>query len=103
MSARPPGSAKRGGINLIHAIKMATLNSARSFHMDDRLGSLMPGRYADIVLTDSLSSINPRFVFKGGDPPCVAVSVERRAKCAAHLFGEHRRGQPMCAFLSPDQ
>lgn len=55
------------GINPIHAIKMATLNTARSFHMDDRLGSLTPGRFADIVLTDSLSNINPRFVFKGGE------------------------------------
>lgn len=55
------------GINPIKAIKMATLNTARSFHMDDRIGSLTPGRFADIVLTDSLSKINPLYVFKDGE------------------------------------
>lgn len=54
------------GINPIQAIKMATLYTARAFRMDNQLGSLTPGRFADIVLTDSLSKINPRFVFKDG-------------------------------------
>lgn len=54
------------GIDPIKAIKMATLNTARSFHMDDRLGSLTPGKFADIVLTDSLSRIKPLYVFKDG-------------------------------------
>nr|WP_179956204.1 amidohydrolase family protein [Pannonibacter sp. XCT-53] len=55
------------GINPIHAIKMATYNTARSFHMEDQIGSLTPGKFADIVLTDSLSRINPRYVFKDGE------------------------------------
>ncbi|MGH3584884.1 MAG: adenine deaminase C-terminal domain-containing protein [Pseudonocardia sp.] len=55
------------GINPIQAIKMGTLYAARSFRMDDDFGSLAPGRFADIVLTDSLSKINPRYVFKGGE------------------------------------
>jgi len=55
------------GINPIHAIKMASFNTARSFHMDNKLGSLAPGRFADIVLTDSLSKINPIYVFKDGE------------------------------------
>ncbi|MFF2554441.1 adenine deaminase C-terminal domain-containing protein [Nocardia sp. NPDC058058] len=54
------------GMPPIQAIKMGTLYTARSFHRDRDLGSLSPGRFADIVLTDSLSKINPRFVFKGG-------------------------------------
>jgi len=54
------------GIPPIKAIKMGTLYAARSFHKDRDLGSLSPGRFADIVLTDSLSTINPRYVFKGG-------------------------------------
>ncbi|MFB7718807.1 adenine deaminase C-terminal domain-containing protein [Nocardia sp. NPDC056100] len=54
------------GMAPIQAIKMGTLYTARSFHRDRDLGSLSPGRFADIVLTDSLSKINPRFVFKGG-------------------------------------
>lgn len=55
------------GLNPIKAIKMGTYYAAQSFHMDDQFGSLAPGRYADIVLTDSLSKINPRYVFKGGE------------------------------------
>ncbi|MEU4598924.1 adenine deaminase C-terminal domain-containing protein [Nocardia sp. NPDC023988] len=54
------------GMPPIQAIKMGTLYAARSFHKDRDLGSLSPGRFADIVLTDSLSRINPRYVFKGG-------------------------------------
>ncbi|MGW0247265.1 adenine deaminase C-terminal domain-containing protein [Nocardia goodfellowii] len=55
------------GMPPIQAIKMGTLYAARSFHKDRDLGSLSPGRFADIVLTDSLSRINPRYVFKGGE------------------------------------
>lgn len=55
------------GMSPIKAIRMATYNTARSFHMEDRIGSLTPGRFADIVLTDSLSRINPRYVFKDGE------------------------------------
>ncbi|MEU8324076.1 adenine deaminase C-terminal domain-containing protein [Nonomuraea sp. NPDC048881] len=55
------------GLNPIQAIKMGTLYSARSFGMDHDFGSLAPGRFADIVLTDSLSKINPLYVFKGGE------------------------------------
>jgi imidazolonepropionase-like amidohydrolase len=31
-------------------LKACTLNPARSFGLDDRLGSLAPGKHADIVL-----------------------------------------------------
>ncbi|MGY0498509.1 adenine deaminase C-terminal domain-containing protein [Nocardia sp. FBN12] len=62
------------GMAPIQAIKMGTLYAARSFHKDRDLGSLSPGRFADIVLTDSLSKINPRYVFKGGK----LVAADRR-------------------------
>lgn len=55
------------GINPIKAIKMASYNTAKSFNMDHEIGSLTPGRYADIVLTDSLSNIKPLYVFKDGE------------------------------------
>ena len=54
------------GIPPIKAIKMASYNTAKYFRMDDQFGSLTPGRYADIVLTDSLSVIHPKYVFKSG-------------------------------------
>lgn len=55
------------GLDPIKAIKMASLNAARYYHMDDQIGSLTPGRFADIVLTDSLSNIHPLYVFKDGE------------------------------------
>ncbi len=55
------------GLSAIQAIKMVTLNPARYFRMDHLFGSLAPGRYADIVLTDSLSKVKPCYVFKGGE------------------------------------
>ena len=55
------------GLDPIKAIKMASYNTAKHFKMEDRLGSLTPGRYADIVLVDNLRSFTPKFVFKGGE------------------------------------
>lgn len=54
------------GVSPIEAIKMASYNVARSFKMDDKLGSLTPGRFADIVLIRRLDKIEPAYVFKGG-------------------------------------
>lgn len=55
------------GLSPIKAIKMASYNAARYYHMDDKIGSLTPGRFADVVLTDSLSQIHPLYVFKDGE------------------------------------
>jgi len=89
------------GINPIHAIKMATYNTARSFHMEDRLGSLTPGRFADIVLTDSLSKINPLYVFKDGE----LVARDRKLLKNAEIdySGMCRKGVPGLAGLRPEQ
>lgn len=59
--------ANEMGFDPIKTIKMASFNAARFFHLDHVLGSLTPGRYADIVLTDSLAKVNPLYVFKGGE------------------------------------
>jgi len=89
------------GFNPIHAIKMATYNTARSFHMEDRIGSLTPGRFADIVLTDSLSKINPLYVFKDGE----LVARDRKLLKNADIdyFGMRKKGVPGLDDLTPDQ
>lgn len=56
------------GMEPTKAIKIATLNTARHFRLDHLLGSLTPGRYADLVLLDDLNTIKPTAVFKGGVP-----------------------------------
>jgi len=54
------------GLEPIKAIKMATINIAKHFRLDHLIGALTPGRYADIVLLDSLDQIKPVYVFKDG-------------------------------------
>ncbi len=51
----------------IQAIKMATLNCARHFRIDQRVGCLAPGRSADIVLTKSLNDFHADAVFANGE------------------------------------
>lgn len=58
--------AIRMGMSPIKAIKMATINNARLLGLESEIGSLTPGRYADIVLLSSLANITPECVFKEG-------------------------------------
>lgn len=62
------------GMPPAEAIKAATVNAADLCGMSDDIGSLLPGRYADLVVfdenpIDSISAIRrPFMVFKGGAP-----------------------------------
>ena len=89
------------GIDPIKAIKMATLYTARAFRMDNRIGSLTPGRFADIVLTDSLSKINPRFVFKDGE--LVAKDRKMLKQADIDYSGMVKKPVPGLGDLTPEQ
>lgn len=54
------------GIDPVKAIQMATLNTARHFRMEEHLGSLTPGRLADLLLLPDLHTIRPSLVLKDG-------------------------------------
>ncbi|MFN8456030.1 MAG: adenine deaminase [Anaerolineae bacterium] len=54
------------GLDPIQAIQMATLNAAKHFRLDHLLGSLTPGRWADVILADNLRQIVPNQVFFKG-------------------------------------
>src|SRR5690606_39492982 len=43
-------SVKYGGMSEEDALKMVTLNPAKMLHIDDRVGSLAPGKDADFVI-----------------------------------------------------
>ncbi|MEP7199068.1 MAG: amidohydrolase family protein, partial [Chloroflexota bacterium] len=58
--------AIRLGLDPLKAIQMASLNAAEHFRLDDRLGALAPGRFADFILCDSLAPIVPAHVYVGG-------------------------------------
>lgn len=55
------------GIDFVTAIQMVTLNCAQCFRMDHELGSIAPGKCADIVFIDNECDINITRVMIDGD------------------------------------
>ena len=55
------------GISPVEAIKMATLNAARHFRIEDEIGSITPGRLADILIIPDLKEVKPSAVFFEGN------------------------------------
>ena len=58
--------AIQAGVLPITAIQMATINSAEAYRIDDRIGSISPGRIADILFVDSLTDFNVLQVMTNG-------------------------------------
>jgi adenine deaminase len=58
--------AIRFGLDPVDAIKMCTLNPARYFKLDGHVGSIAPGRIADILLLRDLRSPTPLKVVERG-------------------------------------
>ena len=60
------------GMTPIGALQAATINAARNIGWEDRVGSISPGKYADIIavegdtLADLSRFMNVAFVMKGG-------------------------------------
>jgi len=54
------------GVDPIHAIQMATLNTAEHFECARELGSIAPTRYADMVLLDDLQKVSVKTVIADG-------------------------------------
>lgn len=56
------------GLDPLKGIQMASLNAAQHFRLDHEIGSLTPGRWADILLVADLRDIRPEWVFFKGQP-----------------------------------
>lgn len=54
------------GLKPVTAIQMATLNTAQHFGMERELGSIAPGRRADLVISSDLASLPIEMVFARG-------------------------------------
>jgi adenine deaminase len=60
--------AIEAGLDPLVAIQLATVNAAEYMGMRHELGSIAPGRFADILLVDDLRELRPRLVLAGGRP-----------------------------------
>jgi adenine deaminase len=58
--------AVENGVDPIQAIQMATLNAARRFRMESLIGSIAPGKCADVVIIEDLKSFRIRSVISNG-------------------------------------
>ncbi|MBK9055727.1 MAG: adenine deaminase [Chloroflexi bacterium] len=54
------------GLKPITAIQMATLNTASHFGLEKEIGSITPGRYADMILTSDLVTLPIEMVIANG-------------------------------------
>jgi len=54
------------GFKPIRAIQMATVNVARHFAIDDDIGGIAPGKYADIAIIPDLKTIKAEYVISNG-------------------------------------
>lgn len=54
------------GLDPMSAIEMATVNTAKHFRIEDEIGSITPGRLADILLVDDLEKMKPETVIFEG-------------------------------------
>ncbi|WP_376743001.1 adenine deaminase [Ensifer canadensis] len=55
------------GLKPITAIQMATLNTAQHFGVERELGSIAPGRRADLIITSDLAGLPIEMVFARGE------------------------------------
>ena len=55
---------KHSGYGLCHAIRMATLNPAKLLGIDNRVGSLKPGKTANLIIIDDMVSVK-KVIFEG--------------------------------------
>lgn len=59
--------AVQEGIDPVRAIQMVTINCATCFHMDHEIGSVTPGKIADIALLDNLTDFTVTQMLIGGE------------------------------------
>ena len=72
------------GVAPVSAIQMATINAARHFRVEDEIGSITPGRLADIILSPSMENVQPSMVLFEGK--VVAEDGEMTELCEVQTY-----------------
>lgn len=75
------------GVNPVTAIQMATINVAECFEMSRDLGSVSPGKFADILLISDLTKVKVEKVFINGE--LVAENKKMLAKIPEANYPEY--------------
>ncbi|MDO4329738.1 MAG: adenine deaminase [Lachnospiraceae bacterium] len=74
------------GLDPMDAIQMATVNAAKHFRLEDEIGSITPGRLADILLVDDWRNLKPNVVIFEGE--VVAENGKLREECPVGNYPE---------------
>jgi adenine deaminase len=72
------------GFPPVEAIRMGTLNVAEHFDLDDFVGGIAPGRFADMVMIPDLTTIKPELVISNGR--IVSRKGEATASPRRHVY-----------------
>ena len=72
------------GVAPVTAIQIATINAARHFRVEDEIGSITPGRLADIIISPSIENVQPAMVLFEGK--LVAENGEMVELCQVETY-----------------
>ena len=72
------------GVDPMSAIQIATVNAARHFRVEDEIGSITPGRLADIIISPSMENVQPAMVLFEGK--LVAENGEMVELCQVETY-----------------
>ncbi len=96
-------SAIKCGIDPISAIQMVTINPATYLGLDREIGSIAPGRKADILVVDNLEEGIPDMVFADGKLLARSGAMCKEAPLPEHSFeGMHPIIWPAGKFKKQD-
>lgn len=91
--------AIKAGVEPMTAIQMATINSAEAYRIDHLVGSICPGRIADILFVDNIDTFNVLKVMTNGK------MVAENHKICYDLQAPERssvlKGELKCALTTP--
>jgi adenine deaminase len=79
--------AIRGGVDPIEAIRMGTINAARYYRADEEVGSLAPGRLADVLIVGDLESFDVHSVIAKGRVVVAEGEERMRFRQPVHPHG----------------
>lgn len=92
--------AMAAGVDPMTAIQMATINSAEAYRIDHLVGSICPGRIADILFVDDLRAFNIERVMTNGS--MVAENQHLSYDLKAPERSSVLKGALKCALTTPD-